>query len=169
MDTTTNQAVVAEGGGGLIGTPELAIVDLTKGGYSEFTGLGEGETNGIAVDSADGIACTSTEEDWHIEFYDIATQTGFEETLEGATSDINSGGDVQFDPVNKLFLIDQQVCAGSDNGSCIQVYDTQGNWIETTNPISGSFGHIAFNPNTRKGFLWLNDNDKFDELESFTY
>jgi hypothetical protein len=41
--------------------------------------------------------------------------------------------------------------------------------VETTNPISGSFGHIAFNPNTRTGFLWLNDNDKFDELESFTY
>jgi hypothetical protein len=169
MDVSTNQAVVAAGGGGLIGTPELAIVDLTKGGFSEFTGLGEGETNGIAVDSADGIACTSTEEDWNIEFYDLANETGFEEGLEGATSDINSGGDIQFDAVNKLFLIDQQVCAGQENGTCIQVYDTQGNWVETTSVIDQGFGHIAFNPNTRTGFLWLNDNGKFDELQSFTY
>lgn len=169
LDTATNQAVIAAGGGGLIGTPELAIVDLTKGGFSEFTGLGRGEVNGIAVDSADGIACTATEADWNIEFYDLATQSGSKETIEGGTSDLNSGGDVQFDPVNKLFLIDQQVCAGQESGTCIQVYDTQGNWIETTNVIAGGFGHIAFNPNTRSGFLWLNDNSKFDELESFTY
>jgi hypothetical protein len=169
FDTATNQAVVAAGGGGLIGTPELAIVDVTKTGFTEFTGLGQGEVNGIAVDSADGIACTATEADWNIEFYDLATEAGSQETLEGATSDLNSGADVQFDAVNKFFLIDQQVCAGSEDGSCIQVYDAQGNWVETTNPIAGSFGHIAFNPNTRTGFLWLNDSSKFDELQSFTY
>lgn len=169
LDSATNQAVVAAANSGFYVTPELAIVDLVKGGFREFAGLGNGEVNGIAVDSADGIACTTTQNDWSIEFYDIATQSGSIETLNGATSNLNSGADVQFDPVNKLFLIDQQVCAGSEIGSCIQVYDSQGNWIEATSPISGSFGHIAFNPSTRTGFLWLNDNSKFDELESFTY
>jgi len=167
MNTTTNQAIVAAGGGGLIGTPELAIVDLTRGGFNEFTGLGQGEVNGIAVDSADGIACTATEADWNIEFYDLATDSGFQETLEGGTSDINSGADVQFDSVNKLFLIDQQVCAGQEYDGCIQVYDTSGNWQETA--TAPGFSHIAFNPNTRTGFLELNDNGKFDELQSFTY
>lgn len=169
IDTLTNEAVVAAGGGGLIGTPEVAIVDLAKGGFTEFTGLGQGEVNGVAVDSADGIACTTTEADWNIEFYDLATETGSSQTLEGATSDLNSGADVQFDPVNKLFLIDQQLCAGQESSTCIQVYDPQGNWIATTKPIAGGFGHIAFNPTTRTGFLWLNDNSKFDELQSFSY
>jgi hypothetical protein len=169
MDAATNQAIVAAGGGGLTGATELAVVDVTKQGFNEFAGLGKGEVNGIGVDAVDGIACTSTEGDWNIEFYDIATETGFQETLHGATSDLNSGADVQFDPVNKLFLIDQQVCAGHDSGTCVQVYDAQGNWVETTNVIADGFGHIAFNPNTRMGFLWLNDNSKFDELESFTY
>lgn len=168
LEASTNQAVVAAAGAGVT-TPELAIVDLTKGGYSEFAGLGKGEVNGIAVDSADGIACTTTQTDFSIEFYDIETKTGFSETLEGATSDLNSGADVQFDPVNKLFLVEQQTCADSESDSCVQVYDTHGNWVEATTPIPGSFGHIAFNPNTRTGFLWLNDNDKFDELESFRY
>lgn len=169
LDTATNQAVVAATNSGFFETPELAVADLTKGGFSEFAGLGNGEVNGIAVDSSDDIAVTSTQNDWNIEFYDLENQSGSIQTLQGATSNINSGADVQFDPVNKLFLIDQQVCAGSESGTCIQVYDTKGNWVETTNVINGGFGHIAFNPNTRTGFLWLNDSSKFDELESFTY
>lgn len=166
-DTTTGQAVVAAGGGGLTGSVEIAIVDVLNGGFTEFSGLGRGEVNGTAVDSADGIACTATEGDWNIEFYDLATESGFQETLQGATSDLNSGADVQFDPVNKLFLIEQQTCPGQQS-ACIQIYDPQGNWVKTTKPTNG-FGHIAFNPGTRSGFLWLNDNGKFDELESFRY
>lgn len=167
FDTSTGQAVVAAGGGGLFGGTEIAIVDVAKGGYSEFAGLGVGEVNGIAVDSGDGIACTATEGDWNVEFYDLATQSGFQETLKGATSDINSGYDVQFDATNKLFLIDQQLCSGRQSGGCIEVYDTSGNWVETAQ--ANGFSHVALNPNTRTGFLWLNDNDKFDELQSFTY
>lgn len=167
FDTITGQAVVAAGGGGLTGTTEVGIVDVAKGGYREFSGLGVGEVNGIAVDSADGIACTATEADWNIQFYDIATESGFEETIQGGTSDLNSGADVEFDPVNKLFLIDQQVCGGQEENSCIQIYDTSGNWVETAN--GNGFSHMALNPNTRTGFLELNDNDKFDELQSFTY
>jgi hypothetical protein len=167
FDATTGQAVVAAGGGGLTGTTEVAVVDIAKSGYTEFSGLGVGEVNGIAVDSADGIACTATEGDWNIQFYDIATESSFEETLQGGTSDLNSGSDVEFDPVNKLFLINQQVCGGQEENSCIQIYDTSGNWVETANGTG--FSHMALNPNTRRGFLELNDNDKFDELESFTY
>ena len=96
-------------------------------------------------------------------------EPGGKETIEGGASYLNSGADIQFDPVNRLFLIEQQICAGQESASCIQIYDTQGNWVETTNVIPGGFGHIAFNPNTRTGFLWLNDDDKFDGLESFTY
>jgi hypothetical protein len=54
--------------------PVLALVDLTTGNVSEFDGLpgpppfGAGTVNGIAVDSDDGIACTTTELDFRVEF-----------------------------------------------------------------------------------------------------
>jgi hypothetical protein len=165
LDTTTNRAVVAAAGSGFYVTPELAVVDLVNGGFTEFAGVGNGEVNGIAVDSADGIACTTTLNDWSIEFYDLATETGVSKTLNGATGEYEAGYDVEFDSVNKLFLIDQEYCA-SQGGGCIDVYDTSGNFVEAVS--APGFGHIAFNPNTRTGFLELNDGT-FNELESFSY
>lgn len=41
----------------------LSCVPVVKGTFTEFTGVGFGFINRIAVDSADGIFCTTTEDD----------------------------------------------------------------------------------------------------------
>ncbi|HEY6577823.1 MAG TPA: hypothetical protein VIY09_00745, partial [Rhizomicrobium sp.] len=159
LDTATNDAIVAAG----LDVPELAVVDLVTSNVNEFAGLGAGHVDGIAVDSADGIACTTTLNDYSVEFYDLANNSGFLETLPGAGGETQAGQDVQFDPVNKLFLIDQPNCSQGP-GACIEVYDTQGNWVKAVSGLDSS-GHIAFNPNTRTGFM----QSGFFELQSFSY
>jgi hypothetical protein len=65
-DTVTNQAVIASSTGAVGGpAPQIALVNLTTGDVTQFTGvweppLGPGSVNGIAVDSEDGIAVTAT-------------------------------------------------------------------------------------------------------------
>jgi hypothetical protein len=168
LDAVTNDAIVAAGSSESHTNPELAVVDLTKSTVSQFAGLGAGEVNGIAIDSTDGIACTATQED-HLEFYNLATETGFQEAIQGATGDLQAGTDVQYDPVNHLFLILQPDCSqGAD--SCIEVYDTKGKWVEAVSGLTVANGlvtreHIAFNPNTRTGYI----QSAPSELESFAY
>ena len=76
-DSKTNQAILGGGDGCFGCLPEIGLVDLTAGTFSEFTGIGFGFINGLAVDSADGIFVTTTEDDANVEFYNLATQTGF--------------------------------------------------------------------------------------------
>ncbi len=71
FDTVTNQAVVAQDYGSPTDVPLIGVANLTTGKVNTFTGVGLGLVNGIAVDSKDGIACTSTEIDFSIEFYDL--------------------------------------------------------------------------------------------------
>jgi hypothetical protein len=179
-DSTTNQAVVASSDGAVGGpAPKIALVDLTRGTVSEFTGLlgpypyHQGTVNGLAVDSADGIACTTTELDFRVEFYNLKKKTGFAVTLPGATSQLQSGSDVEFDPINKLFFIAQSV-SSTGQGSSIQVYDTNGNLVESLNGFNFSnasnviFTHIALNPSHRTGYVDGPDSG-VTELQSFTY
>jgi hypothetical protein len=169
MNTATNQAVVAASNGGVQSIPSLATVDLTAGTVSEFQGLGFGFVNGIAVDSADGIAVTATEIDFSLEFYDLASQTGFIVPLRGATNQSQSGGYVAFDPVNKLFMVTQEFSSVAPSGSSIQVYDTKGNFVEAINnltlPASPAF--IALNPSKRLGYVIVTPS--LTELQQFKY
>ncbi len=78
-DSVTNQAVVASSNGEVGGPPPVfALVDLTTGVVNTFNGIPgpppfrQGSINGLAVDSEDGIACTTTEVDFRVEFYDLA-------------------------------------------------------------------------------------------------
>jgi hypothetical protein len=179
-NSTTNQAVVAASDGAVGGpAPEIALVDLTLGTVTEFKGLRgpapfrQGSINGLAVDSEDGIACTTTELDFRVEFYDLNTQTGFAVVLPGATGQLQSGSDVEYDPVHKLFLVAQSV-SSTGAGSSIQVYDTQGNLVESLNGFNFSnasnvvFTHIALNPNNRSGYVDGPDSGVTD-IQSFTY
>jgi hypothetical protein len=179
-DNQTNQAVVAASTGEVGGPPPvIALVDLTSGTVIEFDGLPgappyrAGFVNGIAVDSDDGIACTTTELDFSVEFYNLKKQTGFAVTLPGASNQIQSGSDVEFDPVNKLFLVAQSV-SSTGQGSSIQVYDTKGNLVESLNGFSFSnafnvvFTHIALNPTHRSGYVDGPDSG-VTEIQSFTY
>jgi hypothetical protein len=179
-DSTTNQAVVAASTGEVGGPPPVfALVDLTVGTVVEFNGLPgappyrAGFINGIAVDSADGIACTTTELDFSVEFYNLKKKTGVAVTLPGATSQFQSGSDVEFDPVNKLFLVAQSV-SSTGSGSSIQVYNTKGKLVESLNGFNFSNAsnvvstHIALNTNNRSGYV-DGPNSEVTEIQSFTY
>ena len=82
--------------------------------------------------------------------------------------------DVQFDPVNKLFLVAQPVSSTAGSGSSIHVYDVAGNLIESINGLSFSNAgnvvpaHIALNPRKRIGFVDGPD-PGVSQIQSFTY
>jgi hypothetical protein len=179
-DSKTNQAVVAASTGAVGGPPPVfALVNLATQKVVEFDGLPgpppfrAGTVNGMAVDSADGIACTTTELDFSVEFYNLKKKTGFAVTLPGASSQLQSGSDVEFDPVHKLFFVAQSV-SSTGSGSSIQVYDTKGNLVESLNGFNFSntfnvvFTHIGLNPSNRSGYVDGPDTG-VTELQSFTY
>jgi hypothetical protein len=179
-DSLTNQIVVAASDGAVGGPPpKLALVDATTGTVSEFTGIPgpppfrQGSINGLAVDSEDGIACTTTELDFRVEFYDLKTKQGFAVVLPSANGQLQSGSDVEYDPVNKLFFVAQST-SSTGTGSSIQVYDTKGNFVESLNGFSFSNAsnvigtHIALNPANRTGYVDGPDSG-VTELQSFTY
>jgi hypothetical protein len=99
-DSATNQAVLAQAQGAPYSTPVFDLVNLSTSAITEFIGLGDGYVNGLAVDSATGIACTTTETDNAAEFYNLATHTGFEIGLPIIGQ--YSGATVAVDPVNRL-------------------------------------------------------------------
>jgi len=179
-DSVTNQAVVAASDGTVGGpAPQIALVDLTTGVVTQFTGIlgpppfHQGFINGLAVDSEDGIAVTTTELDFRVEFYNLSTQTGFAVVLPGANGQLQSGSDVEYDPVNKLFFVAQSF-SSTGAGSSIQVYDINGNLVESLNGFnfSNAFNvigtHIALNPRHRTGYVDGPDSG-VTELQSFTY
>ena len=167
-DSMTNQAVLAHYGSPTT-HPLLQTVDLTTGKVRQFNALGVDVVNGLAVDSASGTACITTEGSAvlppMVEFYDLAKHTGIGVTLSGA----NFGLDVEFDPLNKLFLVEETDFTNFN----ILVYDEGGNLQETIPvqklPISPSL--IALNPGNRIGFVpvIVEPQHEFLELQSFAY
>ncbi len=173
-DSVTNQAILGGGPGCFFCLPEIGVADLTTGTFSEFTGIGFGFINGIAIDAADGIAVTTTEDDASVEFYDLASRTGFIVQLPNSGGDqFFSGADVEFDPIHKLFFVAQPNSSVS-SGSTIYIYDTQGVLKQTLNgfKFSNTFNvipmHIALNPSKRIGFVDGPDQG-VTEIQSFTY
>ena len=179
-DSATNEAVVAASEGTVGGpAPQIALVNLTTGVVTQFTGIlgpplyHQGFINGLAVDSEDGIAVTTTELDFRVEFYNLAEQSGFAVVLPGANGQIQSGTDVEYDPVNKLFFVAQS-SSSTAPGSSIQVYDIHGNLVESLNGFSFSDAfnvigtHITLNPATRTGYVDGPDGG-VTELQQFNY
>jgi len=161
------RAVLAQAQGAPFTVPEIALVNLTNGKIVEFTGLGYGYVNGLAVDSATGVACTTTETDNSAEFYNLKKQTGIIVTLPNIGQ--YSGATVANDPVNKLFLITHPVPAS--NGE-IHVYDEKGNLIESLPnfPLGPGGAYIALDPSKRTGFVLApGSNRNLSGLQSFTY
>jgi hypothetical protein len=166
FDSKTNQAVLAQAQGAPFTVPIVALVNLTTGAISEFTGLGFGFVNGLAVDSATGIACTTTETDNNAEFYDLAKKTGIIVGLPVIGK--YSGGLVAVDPVNKLFFITHPVPAAPGQ---IHIYDEKGNLIKSLTGIAmGPAGvYVALHPGTRTGFVQSSLQNGGSALQSFTY
>ena len=179
-NSVANEAVVASSDSAVGGpAPMIALVDLATGTVNEFAGIRgpapyrQGSINGLAVDSEDGIACTTTEVDFRVEFYNLKTQTGVAHVLPSASGQLQSGSDVEYDPVNKLFLVAQSV-SSTGSGSSIQVYNTQGKLVESLNGFNFSnasnvvFTHIALNPSNRTGYV-DGPSSGVTDLQSFTY
>ncbi len=174
-DSVTNQAVLGGGTGAFGRRPIIGVVDLTQGTFTEFTGIGFGFVNGLAIDSADGIACSTTEDDANVEFYNLSTETGFTVVLPGSgEQQFYSGTDVEFDPIHKLFLIAQPNSSSAPSGSTIYVYDPHGNLQETINGFSFSNtfsvipAYIALHPSLRSGYVTGPDSGE-TEIQAFTY
>jgi hypothetical protein len=163
FDVKTNSGVLAAAQGCNYCTPEIGTVNLGSGKFDEFQGLGKG-LQGLAVDSDDGVACTTSADDASVQFYDLKTQTGISEDLPGGIGQANSGFDVEFDPIHKLFLIFQP--DGPGEHSFIQVYDPKGTLVDSIDfgPYNHFGGYIALQPKQRSGFL-----GEGPVLRSFTY
>jgi len=174
-NTQTNVAVLGGGNGCFGCAPVIGLADLGKGTFTEFTGIGFGFINGIAVDSADNIACTTTEDDASVEFYNLNTETGFTVILPNSgEQQFFSGADVEFDPVHKLFLVAQPNSSSASSGSTIYVYDINGVLQKTINGFSFSnafnvvAAHIAIHPTLRIGFV-DGPSSNVNEIQRFSY
>jgi len=174
-NTQTNVAVLGGGNGCFGCAPVIGLADLGKGTFTEFTGIGFGFVNGIAVDSADNIACTTTEDDASVEFYNLNTETGFTVVLPNSgEQQFFSGADVEYDPIHKLFLVAQPNSSSAPSGSTIYVYDINGVLQKTINGFSFSnafnvvAAHIAIHPSVRIGFV-DGPSSNVNEIQGFTY
>ncbi len=179
FDPVGNQAILGhDKPSPFIEPPLIGFVDLATGSFEVKTGLGLGVINGVAVDSEDGILCTDTSFDSAVQFYDLSdfTGSGISVLLPGADpqNSTASGADIEFDPINKLFLVAQEFFDGSlTDGSGIQVYDLAGNLVESIDGLNfqGGFNvfpiHITLNPGRRVGFV--DGPDLTTSIQSFNY
>ncbi len=181
-DTAHNLAVMASSPSyGAAGGPPPVIttINLSNGKLKQFSGancpgsVGCGSPNGIGYDSKTGVACTTTELDGGIEFYDVAKQTGFNELLPNGGGQFFAGAFVASDDVNKLFLIAQPNSSSSGSGSSIQVYQENGDFVESINGFNFTDAfysvipiHISINPSQRTG--WVNGPGS-NHLQEFSY
>ncbi len=170
QDTKTNQAMITGGSGGQLTHPIIGIVDLVQGKIKTFTGLGYGSINSVAIDSTTHTACTVTNLDEGVEFYDVKTQTGFEVFLPNQGSQLQSGSQVAIDPIHGLCVVTQPVSInGGTQQSAIWVYDEQGNLQEGIQGFNFWFGAgMSINPSRRIGYV-LNPRPEYMTLTGFTY
>jgi hypothetical protein len=177
--TAANQAVLAlspdagEVGGS---APLNVLVDLSSGKTIMFNGFnggpyGAGAVNGLAVDPNTGVAATTTELNAQVEFYDLAKRAGIEAVqlpCTGPSSQLSSGAGITVDPLNKLFLVTEQLYCNGNQGSALIVYNERGHLIETITGFSfvGAEPPVAINPSKRMGWAW---GPGFSHLQQFFY
>jgi hypothetical protein len=179
QETKTNQAVLAASGGAVGGPPPInVLVDLDSGtivkkwpGFNNGP-FGAGFVNGLAVDSRTHIACTTTELNAQVEFYDLTSRKGVAVQLPGTgpADQLNSGAAVVNDPVHKLFLVTDPVYAPT-GGPAIVVYKENGDLVEAITGFHfGGFAQgptrVAVNPSQRMGWV---DGPGIDQLQQFFY
>ena len=180
-DTVNNRAVMATSPSfGAAGGPPPVIwsIDLKSGKMTHFSGVncpgsvGCGYANGIGYDSSTGIACTTTELDAGVEFYNVAKGSGTRVQLPNNAGQLEAGAFVANDAVNGVFLIAQPVSSTSPSGSSIQIYNESGTLEESINGFSFSDSstvipvRISINPTSRTG--WVNG-PQADQLQEFSY
>ena len=154
--------------------PTFARVNLESGQTQIFSGVGEGDVNGLALDPTTNIACSTTEIDFSVQFYDVATMSGFSQPLPGAVNQLYSGADVAVDAIHHLFLVAQPISSTAPDVSSIHVYDESGNLIRSINGFHFSNAsnvvpmHIALHPSQRIGYVDGPD-PGVTQIQAFTY
>jgi hypothetical protein len=169
FDRAKNQALVGASNGCPNCHPRLGFVDLATGAMTSIVADGFGYQNGLAIDPTTRIACSSTEIDFSIEFLNVDTHAGSIIHIPGATSQAQSGQDVELDPIHHLFLVGQEFSSSASSGSSIQVFDEQGNYVEAVNGLSlpASPALLALNSAQRFGFVIAAPD--LTTLQSFNY
>lgn len=166
-NTKSNQAVLGYAGLNPYAAPTLATLNLKNGKFVKFTGLGVGYINGIAVDPATGMACTTTAIDSTVQFYNLAKKTGVLVHFPGQVGRFQAGADVQVDTIHKLFLVSQP-SSSTGSGSTVYVYDENGNSVESIQNLNFATNvHIGLNPGKRTG--WVGPSGDLSTIQSFTY
>lgn len=179
QDTALNEAVFAlsPDGGAAGGEPPVNIlINMKTGKSKQFGGFNNGyehagDVNGLAVDSATGVAATTTQLNAQVEFYNIATQSGIvavQLPCTGSSDEGNSGRGIASDSIHGLFLVTEpSYCYGS-SGSAIVVYDEKGNLVETLTGFNFAIAEPApvINPTKRMGWVL---GPKLNMLQEFTY
>lgn len=170
QDVATNQAVVTGGNSAPYTHPTIGIVDLGKKKVSTFQALGEGSINSVAVDPKTGTACTVTNLDEGLEFYNIKSQSGFEVFIPNNGSQLQSGSQVAMDSIHGLCIVTQPVSTGQGTEqSAIWVYDEKGNLKGGISGFNFWFGAgLAIDPAKRRGYV-LNPRPEYTTLTGFTY
>ena len=134
QDTTTHRAYVPT----LTydGSAKFDVFDLLSGKVSTFKGVNEetGAVLGIAIDSTTDTMCTTSNDNYSVQFYNLKTHKGVSVPLPGAGGQLQDGASVAADPLNHLFLVTQPLSSVSPSGgSTIFVYDENGTLVETIN------------------------------------
>jgi len=160
--------------------PLIELINLSSGKITKFNGfnngpVGAGFVNGLAVDSNTHIACTTTELNASVEFYDLKKRAGITVSLPNTNTNdqIAAGWSVAVDQVNKLFLVTQPFDSVTGTGSAIYAYDEKGKLVESIHGFTFSFPGLALNPSARIGYVSIeSDNSsgpKLNQLQEFSY
>jgi hypothetical protein len=170
QDVATNQALITGGSSAPYTHPTLGIVNLGTGKTKTFTGLGYGSINGSGIDSKTGTACTTTNLDEGLEFYDLKTQSGFEVFIPNQGSQLQSGSVLMVDEKHHLCIVSQPVSTGGGTQqSAVWVYDEKGNELAGIMGFNFWFGAgMGINPKARIGYM-LNPRPSYTTLTGFTY
>ena len=120
-----------------------------------------------------GVAATTTELNSQVEFYDLKSQSGIAAVQLPCTTNtdqIHSGSNIAVDPVNKLFLVTEQLYCDGSQGSAIVVYDEAGNFVEAITGFNFAIGEPApvLNPSGRMGWAFSGP-EGFSQLQQFFY
>lgn len=170
QDPATDQAVVGATDGGRTTQPTFGIIDLRTGKTTTFKGLGDGDVDGIGIDSKTDTMCTTTGDDAGVEFYDLKTETGFEVQLPNSGgSELHSGAGVAVDSIHGLCIVAQPVSGEGTQASAIWVVDEKGDFLEEIQGFNFWFDvGPVINPAKRIGFV-ENPRPEYGTLTGFSY
>lgn len=125
-----------------------------------------GPVTGIAIDSATHTMCTTTQQNYSIEIYNLTTKKQtFIGRIPNAAGELQAPTLIAADSINHLFLVQQpQSLLG---GSEIYVYDEQGNVLESLSGFDfGDRSGIQVAASSRSGYVY---GPGANHLQSLTY